>query len=102
MKQFRFFLIGSIILFICSCRNDIMLTQKQYFHDQVGDNWTYRLSGMNDGTIQVKIVGQGKLPNGDTASLWQYTYQYTTLTSIDTVWVSITGNDVSIFNNPRF
>jgi len=102
MKQFGFLLICCVIIFFCSCRNDILVTQKQYFPDQVGDNWTYRLSGMNDGTIEVIIVGGGKLPNGDSASLWQYTYHYTNQTSIDTVWVSITGNDVSIFDNPRY
>ena len=100
MKQFGFLIIGCIMLFFCSCRNDILVTQKQYFPDQVGDNWTYRLSGINEGTIQVVIAGRGKLPNGDSASLWQYTYNFTNLTSIDTVWVSISGNDVRIFDNP--
>ena len=102
MKQIGFLLIGLIILFFCSCRNDILVTQKQYFPDQVGDNWTYRLSGINDGTIQVVVIGRGKLPNGDSAGLWQYTFHFTNLTFIDTVWVSINGNDVSVFDNPRF
>ena len=102
MKQFGFFLIGCMILFICSCRNDFQVTQHQYFPDRVGDNWTYRLTGIEDGTVQVMIVGRGKLPNGDTASLWRYTYRYTNLTSVDTLWVSINGNDVSVFDNPRF
>jgi len=93
-------LLVAVITLFYSCRNDIMVTQKQYFPDQVGDNWTYRLSGVNDGTIQVIIVGGGKLPNGDRACLWQYTYHFTNVTFIDTVWVTITGNDVSIFDNP--
>jgi hypothetical protein len=102
MKQFGFLLIGCLILFIYSCRNDFQVIQQQYFPDQVGDSWTYRLSGINSGTIQVMIVGRGKLPNGDTASLWQYMYRFTNQTSIDTVWVSITGINVRIFDNPRF
>jgi len=100
MKRFKFLLLVAVITLFYSCRNDIMETQKQYFPDQVGDNWTYRLTGMNDGTIQVIIVGGGKLPNGDSANLWQYTYHFTNVTFIDTVWVTITGNDVSIFDNP--
>lgn len=102
MKQFRFLLLVAVITLFYSCLNDILVTQKQYFPDQVGDNWTYRLSGMNDETIQVAIVGRGKLPNGDSVSLWQYTYHFTNVTFIDTVCVSITGNDVRIFDNPRF
>ena len=102
MKQFGILSIGCIVFFICSCRNDFLVTQQQYFPDQIGDKWTYRLSGINAGTIQVMIVGRGKLPNGDSASIWQYSYHYTNLNSVDTAWVTITGNDVSIFDNPRF
>lgn len=100
MKHFKFILMFFLVAIISSCKNDIQTKQTQYFPNQVGDNWTYRLSGSSVGTIHVEIIGQGILPNGDEASLWQYTYNITNQTFIDTTWVSVIDNNVRIYNSP--
>jgi hypothetical protein len=71
------------------------------FPNSIGDNWKYKWSHSSlVDTVQVEIVGQGILPNGDSAKIWKYTFQTATQTIIDTTWVTHIGNIVRIFSNP--
>jgi len=58
------------------------------------------LTSSNIDTIIVEIVGQGTLPNGVSAKIWQYSYRYISHIYVDTVWVSSINNDVRIYDNP--
>lgn len=102
-------LLFTLMVVISSCSNDEIVTpkiiqdQSQLFPNQIGDQWTYRLSDdirQVVDTVKVKIVGQGLLPNGDSAKIWTYSYQYGLKTYVDTVWVSYIDSIARIYDRP--
>jgi hypothetical protein len=101
MKQIALFLMALVMVICSSCEKDnqIIQIQTQNFPNQIGDRWIYRLTTDNIDTIKVEIVGQGFLPNGKSAKIWKYTYQYPLHTYIDTLLVSSIANDVRIYGN---
>jgi hypothetical protein len=96
-KMLLFILLSDIISI--SCNKDIT-QQNDNFPDNLGYQWTYRLTSGSIDTVNVEIVGQGILPNGISAKIWKYTYRYISRTYVDTVWVSYIDNDVRIYDNP--
>lgn len=72
------------------------------FPNQIGNTWVYREANDPLDTLIVKIVGNGVLPNGDSARLWQYEWKYNSWASsvIDTQWVSYSNNIAAAFNKP--
>jgi len=102
MKQIALFLMAQVMIICSSCNKDnqIIPIQTQNFPNRIGDSWIYRLTSNNNiDTIKVEIVDQGLLPDGTSAKIWKYTYQYPLQTYIDTLLVSSIANDVRIYGN---
>ncbi len=96
-------LLLQLFLFILniSCTKDNS-QQIDYFPNNLGYQWIYKLTSSDIDTIKVEIVGEGTLPNGVSAKIWKYTYKLPTLIYIDTFWVSYINNDVRIYDKPCF
>jgi hypothetical protein len=102
MKKIALFLMALVMVICSSCKKDnqIIQIQTQNFPNQVGDSWTYRLTSNNNiDTIKVEIVGQGFLPDGTSAKIWKYTFQYPFQTQIDTLLVTYINNDVRMYSS---
>jgi hypothetical protein len=100
MKSSVFFLIAGCMLITISCTKDFSNTDSE-FPNRVGYEWTYLLQSDNEeATMQVRVVGEGTLPNGVHAKIWKYTYQFPTSTFIDTVWVCNLNQDIILYDKP--
>lgn len=97
MKRISFFVI--LLIALPSCR---LFNSHNYFvgdfPNKIGDSWTYSYTGSNGSShvIQVKIVARGKLPNGETANIWQYKYPNFT----DSVWVMSNDTVAKFYYKP--
>lgn len=98
MKTKIFLLLLLLGIIDISCKKDEK-RQIDYFPNNIGYQWIYRLTNKNVDTIKVEIVSQGILPNGVSAKIWKYTYKLASQTYVDTVWVSQTNSDVRIYDN---
>jgi len=101
MKKALVIILSILSFASCNKINNIYNT-RQNFPNKVGYQWTYRLINSNIDsidTVEVEIVGQGTLPNGDSANIWKYTYKYSFMTYIDSVWVSSINNDVRFYDS---
>ena len=89
-----------IIVLFSSCRlfNTHHNPFVEDFPNRIGDSWTYKYTEGNGSQhdIEVKIVGQGKLPNGQIAKIWQYKYPGFT----DSVWVMSNDTEAIFYNKP--
>jgi hypothetical protein len=104
LKPMKTIILISMVLtvIICSsCKKDnqIIQPQTQSFPNQVGDKWIYRLTDHNIDTVKVEIVGQGSLPDGTSAKIWKYTYQFPSQTVIDTFLVTSINNEVRMYSS---
>ena len=48
----------------------------------------------------MEIVGQGTLPNGTSAKIWKYTYDYSYRTYIDSLWVTDSSDIITVYTQP--
>jgi hypothetical protein len=75
-KNFTLLLSASLIM---ACHKSSGPTSNTTFPNQIGDNWVYKYSpsgspSEDSGTIQVDIVGQTILPDGEPAKIWVTKY----------------------------
>lgn len=89
-----------VILLLSSCRlfNAHHNPYVKKFPNRIGDSWTYKYTESN-GTqhyIEVRIVGQDTLQNGEMAKIWQYKYP----NFVDSVWVISNDTEAVFYNKP--
>jgi len=101
MKKYFLILAISILAFT-SCRNDNITNYKSAstftFPNTIGNHWHYKYSegGKAISYIDVDIIGQGKLPDGQNAKIWVYKI----LNYTDTTYVVSDNSLVKIYDEP--
>jgi hypothetical protein len=96
MKRILFFACLAALLICCKKKTPppAGVISTDIFPNSVGYTWTYQLSGNPTQTLVVNVVGDGTLPGGYNAAIWQYTYP----TFTDSLWVRVSSNgDTVIF-----
>jgi hypothetical protein len=74
------------------------------FPNQIGDQWIYKYSpsgspSADTGTIQVDIIGQTTLPDGETAKIWVTKYSNDPNPTDDTSLVVESASTVTVYFN---
>jgi hypothetical protein len=99
----RYFLLLLFGGFLSACHKSKLPASNTIFPNQIGDHWIYKYSPSGDaaadtGTIQVNIVGQTVLPDGESAKIWVTNYS-TAPNYPDTSLVVDSGSIVKIYFN---
>jgi hypothetical protein len=91
-------LIGVAIILFFSCNKNNAITDNTEFPNKVGNHWHYKYTygAPSPGSIDVDIIGQGTLPDGERSTIWVYRI----LSYTDTCYVVSNGNTVVFYNNP--
>lgn len=98
----------SLTLFtmLFSCKKVSETTPLSDFPNNVGNHWRYEFQSTDPVTksyIDVDIIGTGKLPNGQLAKIWVYSFlnfRETNLSFRDTNYVVSDDKNVIIYTNP--
>jgi hypothetical protein len=98
----------SLTLFtiLFSCKKVSETTPLSDFPNNVGNHWRYEFQSTDPVTksyIDVDIIGTGKLPNGQLAKIWVYSFmkfRETNLSFRDTNYVVSDDKNVIIYANP--
>jgi hypothetical protein len=96
-----------ILLFVglmIACHKSGGPTSTAAFPNEIGDQWVYKYSpsgnpAADTGTVQVDIVGQITLPDGEPAKIWVTNYSNDPNPSDDTTLVVDSGSTVIIYYN---
>ena len=101
MNKYFALLLSAILLFACHKSGGPAAIAA--FPNQIGDHWDYKYSPSGNpvedtGTIQVDIVGQTILPDGETAKIWVTKYSNDT-NYPDTTLVVDSASTVKIYFN---
>lgn len=97
MKQC--FLISVLIFFtFSSCKKEVVTSASAEFPNTVGNHWRYQytVSGQPSSYIDVNIIGQATLPDGQNAKIWVYKI----LSYTDTAYVVSNGQTITFYNKP--
>ena len=95
-----------LLLFVgltIACHKSSNPASNAVFPNQVGDHWVYKYSpsgipAADTGTVQVDIIGQTTLPDGETAKIWVTKYSNDT-NYPDTTLVVDSASTVKIYFN---
>jgi hypothetical protein len=86
-----------ILLFVACTKNFPSNTNtfsSEAYPNKVGDHWVYQFSGGYN--IYVDVIGESRLPDGESANVW--TYNYTNY--VDTAYVVSNASSVKIYYAP--
>src|ERR1700676_668969 len=91
-----------LIIFLTACQKTNNTPSAEFFPNKVGDHWVYKYSPtlspeIDTGLINVDIVGQTTLPDGEKAKIWATRYS-SDPNYIDTSYVVSDASLVKIFN----
>ena len=98
----KYFWLPAILVFaIASCKKEDMganSASNTDFPNAVGNHWRYKytISGLLTDYIDVDVVGQGTLPDGQKANIWVSRIQ----SFNDTSYVVSNGGIVKVYNKP--
>jgi hypothetical protein len=102
MNRHLLLLLSASLMFACHKSSSHVSTAA--FPNEIGDHWVYKYSPSGDpaadtGTIQVDIVGQTILPNGEPAKIWVTKYSNDPNYADDTTLVVDSASTVIIYYN---
>ena len=91
-----------LIIFLIGCQKTNNTPSVEFFPNKVGDHWVYKYSPtlspeIDTGLINVDIVGQTTLPDGEKAKIWATRYSNDP-NNIDTSYVVSVASLVKIYN----
>lgn len=95
----KYFLIFTMsVLAFTSCTKDNVTNDNSTFPNRIGNHWHYKYtaSGAATSYIDVDIIGQATLPDGQNAKIWAYKI----LTYTDTTYVVSDDQLVKIYDKP--
>lgn len=89
----------TLVIGIYSCKKDNpgLVFSSKTFPNDIGDHWRYKYTynGQNNSYIDVDIINQKTLPNGQSALVWVYKI----LSNTDTVLVTSNNDSTIIYEN---
>jgi hypothetical protein len=98
------FLLLLVVGFTIACHKSGVPAQNMVFPNQIGDHWVYAYSPSGDpaadtGTIEVNVIGQTILPDGEPAKIWVTSYSGVPSYPDTSLVVSSTSTVTIYFNN---